>query len=223
MFKAQNELPKKIHKKRHKPRSSWIMYLWFIPNIKGRGPIYLRAEGSLEAMFIMKLMMDESITFITTDLESVEIAGRNRTYNPDLLFCTEDNALHYREVKNSKALNKPKTKERVRAITDDFKKHDTDFAVLTENDIAPGDMDKNIIRFFKFYTVSVPSSLIQEIQKVVTKDIYTLEALIQQCDKQGIENNRVAIWHMLAHQYLIVDDLAVYIGQDTIIKIGGRL
>ncbi|MFY8275000.1 hypothetical protein AAEU32_12825 [Pseudoalteromonas sp. SSDWG2] len=201
--------------------SSWWANLSFIPNLKSDGPDMLRAESSLETLFVLKLLIDPQVKYVTTACTSKYIVRLGCRYTDDVEYTLADPTLYCTEVKQSSELEKSQIRDKLAIVADELNTEQCCFEIKTEHDICPGDSTANILRFFRHYHNYFPEDELVEVEKVAellsaNKGVPLL-LLIDSLRDNGISYPGQKVWFLLAHKRLHVSDESKFINSNTFI------
>jgi len=201
--------------------SSWWANLSFIPNLKSDGPDMLRAESSLETLFVLKLLIDPSVKYVTTACTSKYIERLGRRYTDDVEYTLAGPALYCTEVKQSSELEKSHIRDKLAIVADELNTEQCCFEIKTEHDICPGDSTANILRFFRHYHNYFPKDELVEVEKVTEQlsanNGVALLLLINSLRDAGISYPAQKVWFLLAHKRLHLADESKFINSNTFI------
>ncbi|ATD00831.1 hypothetical protein [Pseudoalteromonas spongiae] len=202
-------------------RSSWWANISFLPNIKSDGSDMLRVESSLEALLVMKLLMDPKVKYVTSACNSKYIQSLGRRYTDDIQYTYSDDVLHLVEVKQSLKLMDEDLKEKIKLITYELTSKNSVYEVMTEHDICPGEAASNILRFFRHFYCSYSSEELEKVEKIAllldSGSGISLKNLIDYLISKKVSYPAQKVWHLLAHKRLSVEDESKYINSNTLI------
>ncbi|MCG9711035.1 hypothetical protein L1D46_19890 [Pseudoalteromonas sp. Isolate3] len=202
-------------------RSSWWANLSFIPNLKSDGPDMLRAESSLETLFVLKLLIDPQVKYVTTACTSKYIERLKRRYTDDVEYTLAGPTLYCTEVKQSSELEKQEIKDKLAIVADELNTEQCCFEIKTEHDICPRDSTANILRFFRHYHNYFPKDELVEVEKVTEQlsanNGVALLLLIDSLRDAGISYQAQKVWFLLAHKRLHVSDESKFINSNTLV------
>lgn len=202
-------------------RSSWWANISYLPNTKSNGSEMLRVESSLEALLVMKLLMDPKVKFVTTACSSKYIQSIGRRYTDDIEYTYSDDVLHIVEVKQSLQLENPEIQEKMGLIASELTSDNSVFEIMTEHDICPGDSGANILRFFWYFNCNYQNDELEKVEKIAllldSGSGVSLKNLIDYLVYKKVSYPAQKVWHLLAHKRLSVEDESKYINSNTLI------
>lgn len=158
-----SEEDNKVLKAKKKLNTSWWANLAYILSTKSNQQPMLRVESSLELLAVLKLLMNDDVIYVNTDIPSKVIDSIGRRYTEDVEYVDIHRMHHHAEIKNSEALADLKVQTKLNLISKELTSEQSCFEIWDENDICPGQQSKNILRFYRYYHLIFTKNEIEQV------------------------------------------------------------